>query len=126
MWWKVLAVAMVVLHLSYLAFIPIGGFLAWRWRWVFPIHLTAVLLALVSITVHFECPFTTWENSFRRRAGERPYTNGFIDHYLTGRLYPHGYDWAVQALFLVCVVVSYGGLFVRARRSRFPAAHTSS
>ena len=122
MWWKVAADAVVVVHLAYLAFIPLGGFLAWRWRWVIPIHLAAVIIGLISITVHFDCPLTTWEQSFRRHAGERPYTNGFVDHYLTGHLYPHGYAWLVQVLFLGCIVVSYVGLFVRARRSSRSAA----
>jgi hypothetical protein len=116
-WWKLAADTVVVVHLAYLAFIPLGGFLAWRWRWVLPIHLTAVMIGLISITVHFDCPLTTWEQSFRRHAEERPYANGFIDHYLTGRVYPHGYDWLIQVLFAVGIVGSYLGLLVRARRS---------
>ena len=116
-WWKLAVIAVVVVHLAYLAFLPLGGFLAWRWRWVLPVHLVAVMIGLISITIHFDCPFTTWEQSFRRHAGERPYANGFIDHYLTGRVYPHGYDWFVQVLFAGGIVVSYLALFVRARRS---------
>jgi hypothetical protein len=114
MWWNLLADAAVVVHLAYLAFIPIGGFLAWRRRWVLPLHLAAVFVGVISVTVHFDCPLTTWEQSFRRRAGGHAYTNGFVDHYLTGRLYPHGYDWVVQLFFAVCVAVAYAGLLIRA------------
>jgi hypothetical protein len=114
--WQLLADLVVVVHLAYLVFVLVGGFLAWRWRWLIPLHLAAVLVALVSITVHFDCPLTTWEVSFRRRAGQRAYTNGFIDHYLTGRAYPHGFDWAVQLIYAVCIVVSYAGLVARSRR----------
>jgi hypothetical protein len=122
MWWKLLADTVVVVHLAYLAFIPVGGFLAWRWRWMVPVHLAAVLVGLVSITVHFDCPLTTWEQSFRRRAGEHPYTNGFVEHYLAGRVYPHGYDWVAQALFAMCVVISYAALAVRIRTSHAQTA----
>jgi len=106
-----LADAIIVVHLVYLAFIPTGGMLALRWpRLMWP-HLAAVALGLISITIRFDCPLTTWEQSLRREGGQRPYTNGFVDHYLTGRIYPHGYAWAVQALFAVCVVVSYAFIF---------------
>jgi hypothetical protein len=110
-----LADAVVVVHLGYLAFIPIGGFLALRRHWLTGPHLAAVALGLISVTVGFDCPLTTWEQSLRRRGGQRPYTNGFVDHYLTGRVYPHGGAWMVQAAFAVCVVVSYVLLLERTR-----------
>jgi hypothetical protein len=102
-----LADGILALHLAYLAFIPVGGFLAIRWpRLILP-HLTAVAIGLVSITVKFDCPLTTWEQWLRRKGGQRAYTNGFVDHYLTGRVYPHGYTWAVQVIFAACVIASY-------------------
>jgi hypothetical protein len=102
-----LADAIVVLHLAYLLFIPVGGMLVFRWRRLMWPHLAAVALGLISITIGFDCPLTTWEQSLRREGGQRPYANGFVDHYLAGRVYPHGYAWAVQALFALCVVISY-------------------
>jgi hypothetical protein len=110
---RVLADVVVAVHLAYLVFLPVGGFLAWRWRGIIPFHLAAVAVGLVSITIGFECPLTVWERALRRRGGERPYTNGFIDHYLTGHLYPHGYDHVVQALIAACIVISYVGLAAR-------------
>jgi hypothetical protein len=74
-------------------------------------------VALVSITVGFECPLTTWEQALRRRGGETPYTGGFVDHYLTGKLYPHAHDTLVQLLIGAAVLSAYIGLVVR-RRSR--------
>jgi hypothetical protein len=109
----VLADAVVVVHLAFLAFIPTGGFLAIRWpRLMWP-HLACVAIGLVSITIGFDCPLTTWEQSLRRAGGERPYRDGFVAHYLTGRVYPHGYAWTVQALFAACVVTSYALMYVR-------------
>jgi Protein of Unknown function (DUF2784) len=102
-------------HLAYLAFLPTGGFLAWRWPKVLPVHVVAVLVGLVSITVGFDCPLTSWEQSLRRRGGRHAYTDGFVEHYLTGHVYPHGYAWLVQVVFALCIVVSYVGLALRRR-----------
>jgi len=120
--WLWLADAVLVAHLAFLAFIPLGGVLTWRWPRVVWAHLTAVAIGVVSITVKFDCPLTTWEQSLRRRGGQRPYTNGFVDHYLTGHVYPHGYDWAVQLVFGACIVASYAYSYSRWRaRRRRPA-----
>ena len=116
-----LADAIVVVHLAYLVFIPVGGMLAVQWRWLILPHLAAVAVGVVSITVGFDCPLTTWEQSLRRRGGQRPYADGFVDHYLTGRIYPHGYAWTVQALFGACVLASYALMYLRSRTYRHSA-----
>jgi hypothetical protein len=113
--WIGLADVVLIAHLAYLAFLPSGGFLAWRWPKIVPVHLAALAVGLVSITIGFDCPLTSWEQSFRRNGGQHAYTDGFVDHYLTGRVYPHGYAWLVQVVFALCVVVSYVGLFLRRR-----------
>jgi hypothetical protein len=114
--------AIVVVHLAYLVFIPVGGVLALRWpRLVVP-HLVAVAIGVASITVGFDCPLTTWEQWLRRKGGQRAYTDGFVDHYLTGRVYPHGYAWAVQALFAACFVASYAMIIGRRSSSRRPVS----
>jgi hypothetical protein len=117
--WVWLADAVLALHLAYVAFIPLGGFITWRRPGVVWVHLAAVAVGVVSITIGFDCPLTTWEQSFRRRGGQRPYTNGFVDHYLRGHVYPHGYEWAVQVIFAICIVVAYAPLVVR----RFNRVH---
>jgi Protein of Unknown function (DUF2784) len=123
--YRLLADLIVVVHLAYLVFIPVGGFLAWRWPRLVPIHLAAVAIALVSITIGFECPLTTWEQSLRRLGGQAAYTDGFIDHYLTGRVYPHGHDTLVQLVFGAAVLASYVGLYLR-QRSRVSTRVTVS
>jgi hypothetical protein len=122
--WRWSADAIVVVHLAFLVFIPLGGFLAWRWRALVPLHVAAVVVGLVSITIGFDCPLTTWEQELRRRGGERAYTNGFVAHYLEGRVYPHGDAWVAQLVFAVCVVAAYAGIVARELRrgGRIPAA----
>lgn len=113
-----LADAVVVVHLTYLAFIPLGGMLALRWPRLIGLHLAAVAIGLVSITVGFDCPLTTWEQSLRRHGGQRPYTDGFVHHYLAGKVYPHGHEWAVQVVFAACVLASYAMILRRRSRRR--------
>ena len=116
--WIALADAIVVAHLAYLAFVPLGGFFALRWPRLVWAHLAAVAVGLASITIGFDCPLTTWEESSRRRGGQRPYAGGFVDHYLTGRVYPHGDAWVVQVVFGLCVVASYALVVGKRRSSR--------
>jgi hypothetical protein len=123
--YRLLADLIVVVHLAYLVFIPVGGFLAWRWPRLVPVHLAAVAVALVSVTIGFECPLTTWEQSLRRLGGQKPYADGFIDHYLTGRLYPHGHDTLIQLLFGAAVIVAYVGLYLRQRSRVSPRVTVS-
>jgi hypothetical protein len=115
-----LADVVVVVHLAYLVFIPLGGFLAWRWPRVIWAHIAAVVVGLVSVTVGFDCPLTTWEQSLRRAAGQHVGRDGFVDQYLAGRVFPHGDAWVVQVVFIVCVAVSWCGFIRRERRSTRP------
>jgi hypothetical protein len=116
-----LADLVVAVHLAYIVFIPVGGFLAWRWPRLIPFHLAAVAAAVISVTINYDCPLTGWEKTLRRHGGERPYRNGFVDHYLTGRVYPHGSDRVVQLFVLACIVVSYAHIVRKRRRARASA-----
>ena len=113
-----LADLVVAVHLAYIAFIPLGGFLAWKWPRIVPVHLAAVAAALISVTVHYDCPLTGLEKTLRRHGGETPYRNGFVDHYLTGHIYPHGADAYVQLLVAACIVVSYAHILTKWQRTR--------
>jgi Protein of Unknown function (DUF2784) len=104
---RVLANVVVAVHLAYLVFIPAGGFLAWRWPRLIPFHLAAVAAAVISVTIGYDCPLTGWEQALRRHGGEHPYRDGFVDHYLKGRVYPHGADRVVQLFVLACIIVAY-------------------
>jgi hypothetical protein len=120
-----LADLVVVVHVAYVVFLPVGGFLAWRWPRVLPVHLAALIVAIASVTVGFDCPLTTWENSLRRHGAEMPYTDGFLNHYLAGRLYPHGHDTLVQLVVAAAVLTSYIGFFLR-QRAHTPTQLTAS
>jgi hypothetical protein len=120
--WIGLADLVLVVHLAYVASIPLGGFVAWRWRRFVWVHLALLAVGVVSITVGFDCPLTTWEQSLRRRGGQHPYRDGFVDHYLKGHVYPHGDEWVVWLIFGACIVVSYASLLVDRHRRVAPRA----
>lgn len=109
-------------HFLFLAYLTAGGFLAWRWRRTIWAHLAVVGWGIVSVTVGVTCPLTVLEDWARRRAGEPGLTTGFVDHYLTGVVYPRRDTVLVQAFVAVCVLVSWAGWYARGRtrhRTRF-------
>jgi hypothetical protein len=121
--YRLLADGVLVLHGAYLAFLVLGGFLAWRWRWVVWAHLLAVVWAVpIVVTDAFPCPFTETEKWLQERGGVQPYEGGCIGHYFEGRVWPEGYTWVVEITAFGLIAVSYVGLAVlRLRRERTPA-----
>jgi Protein of Unknown function (DUF2784) len=113
-----LADVVVLAHLAYILFIPGGGYLLWRWPRLIWCHLGAVVLGLVSVTIGFDCPLTSWEQLLRRQGGQSPYSGGFLDHYLSGTVYPHGAERWLDVVFGAAVVVAYLGLARRVRGTR--------
>lgn len=115
--YRFLADAVMLVHFAFLAFVALGGFLAWRWPRALVLHAVAVGWGLVSVLAHVECPLTGWEDRFRRLAGEQGLARGFIDTYLTGVIYPREYLLAIQLAIGCLVVVSWVGFAVRRRRT---------
>jgi hypothetical protein len=126
--YRLLADVVMVLHFGFLAYVVLGGFLAWRWPWALPPHLLAAgwggLTVLFPATL--SCPLTGWEDRARHAAGQRGLpASGFIDHYLEGVVYPERYTGPIQGVAAVVALVSWLGAYHRisARsRSRPPVA----
>jgi Protein of Unknown function (DUF2784) len=114
--YRILADVVMLVHFGFLAFLALGGFLAWRFRWVLVPHATAVAWAVLSVA-GVECPLTGWEDELRRLAGEQGLPRGFVDTYLTGVVYPQDHLLAAQLLVAGLVTVSWVGLAVRGRRA---------
>ena len=111
MLYRLLADAVMLAHFGFLVFLVLGGFVAWRHRWVLVPHIAAVGWAALSV-VGMDCPLTAWEDDLRRLAGEQGLPRGFIDTYLTGVVYPPEYLPVAQLLAAVLVVVSWVGMAV--------------
>ena len=118
--WGLLADAVVLLHLAFVAFAVIGGVLAWRWRGVLWAHVPALAWAVWIEATGNICPLTPLENHLRALAGESGYQSGFIEHYIVPLLYPAGLtrqtQWLLGAALLAVNAVAYAGLLRRARR----------
>jgi hypothetical protein len=117
--YKVLTTVILVAHFSYLAYLVVGGFLAWRWPKTIYLHVLAAAWGLTVVAGHLICPLTYAENWSRRRAGQAGISQGFIDHYIEGVLYPARFTPFLQALLALLVIGSWVGFgFVRAGRRR--------
>ena len=119
MGYQVLAQAAVAAHFLFLAYLLVGGFLAWpaRWRWTVLAHLAVVGWGISIVTVGQNCPLTQLENWARERAGQHGLARGFVDTYLTGVIYPAQYLGQVRLLIALLVLVSWVGLAVRWARA---------
>jgi Protein of Unknown function (DUF2784) len=120
--WSLLADAVVVLHLAFIVFVVIGGFLALRWRWLVLLHIPTLAWATWVEVSGAICPLTPFENHLRRLAGEAGYEGGFIAHYITPVMYPAGLTRDVQfvlaGMLIALNVAAYTLLTRRIRRFR--------
>src|SRR5262249_18116379 len=122
MWYRVAADVVVVVHLLFIGFVIFGSFLAWRWPRAAWVHVPVAVYGAMVEFVGFTCPLTPLENYLRRRAGERGYRGGFIEHYLVSVIYPPGLTRGMQGglgvLVLMIMVGSYWGAVRHHRRGR--------
>lgn len=114
--WHWLADALVVVHVAFVAFVVLGGFLALRWRRVVWAHVPAAIWGVAVEYAGWVCPLTPLEQSLRIRAGESGYDAGFIEHYILPVLYPIGLtrpaQWVLGTIALSANLIAYG-LFIR-------------
>jgi hypothetical protein len=109
-----LATTTLVVHVLFLAYLALGGFLAWRWPRTGVVHVAVVLWGVGSVVLGYGCPLTAVESWARGRAGRQGLAEGgFIDHYLTGVVYPERWLVAAQATVGVLVLASWVGLWRR-------------
>ncbi|NLE80786.1 MAG: DUF2784 domain-containing protein [Rhodococcus sp.] len=117
MLYRLLADATLVMHLLFILYVVLGGFLAWRLPRTIVVHVTAVAWGFGGIIIGYDCPLTHLENWARLQAGQESLpSTGFIDHYLTGVIYPESAIGLVQMLAATLVLVSWlGFVYVHAR-----------
>ena len=117
--YRLLADAVLVTHAAFVAFVMLGGLLAWRRPWLAWVHLPVVAWGAGIELTGGICPLTPLENRLRSLAGEQGYPGGFIEHYLLALLYPDGLTRNVQlALGLLVLAVNVAVYRVAWRRLR--------
>ena len=119
MTWRASADVVMVLHLAFVVFVVVGGFLAWRWPRVALVHLPIALYGVAIEVIGFTCPLTPIEKSLRQRAGSDGYDGGFVEHYIVPVLYPGEFTAATKlalaGLLATLTIVAYAGWWVRHR-----------
>ncbi len=118
MLFRVLADLTVVVHFAFIAFIALGGLLAWRWPRLVWLHVPAVAWGLAIVVVGFTCPLTPLEKYFRGLSGEAGYEGGFVDRYLEEVIYPDELTPLLRLLAAAAVLAGYAGLAAGRRRTR--------
>jgi hypothetical protein len=121
-----LADAVIVVHLAFVAFVALGGFLAWRWRWVWPVHLVAVGYGAGIVVVGWSCPLTDLERALREAGGGTAPTEGFVERWIEGVVYPGDLTPQVRVAAGVAIAVSWAVLVRRHRRQRDGAVGSRS
>ena len=117
MLYRILADCVVLVHVAFVTFVVLGGFLTWRWRWVVLAHVPCALWGIAIEYGGWVCQLTPLENALRARAGLEGYRGGFVEHYVIPALYPAGLARPTQAvlgtLVLLVNLVAYGVLVRR-------------
>ena len=118
--YRTLADLVLVVHLTFVLFVVLGGLLVLRWPRAAWLHVPAAVWGVLIEYTGWICPLTPLENSFRTRGGEAGYSGGFIEHYIQPLLYPAGLTRSTQvvlgSLALVLNLTAYGIVVSRARR----------
>ena len=116
---RLLADAVVALHLAFIVFVMVGGLLV-LWRpaiaWL---HLPALAWGIYAESTGTICPLTPLENALRRAAGEAGYAGGFIEHYVVELIYPPGLTPGIQTAIAAGLIALNAAVYALAwRRSR--------
>ncbi len=123
---RFLAEAVLVLHLAFIAFVVLGGFLVLRFTALAWIHLPAVAWAAATEFLGIVCPLTPLENRLRALGGDAGYAGGFIEHYLTAWIYPVGLTREIQWLLGIAVIAINLAIYLKLRQRRRAAPLQSS
>jgi len=110
---RIAADTVVTIHFAFVAFVAVGGFLAWRWRRVIWLQIPTVIWGALIEFIGWTCPLTPVENHLRSIAGQSQYEGSFIEHHLLSVLYPVDYTMALRVTLGLLVVLlnalAYGG-----------------
>jgi hypothetical protein len=123
MLYRWLALAVAGLHFGFLAYLLLGGFLAWRWPRTIAVHLVVVAWAVFTLATQAPCPLTGVQNGLRELGGQPALAATFINTYVRGVFYPADHERAAQAVVGLLILVSWSGLVVRRGAARRRTAH---
>lgn len=115
---RILADAVLVLHLAFIGFAMLGGLAVLRWPRLAWLHLPAMLWAAGIMFAGGICPLTPLENRLRLAGGETGYHGSFIEHYLTAVIYPAGLTRGTQVALGFLLLAFNAAVYLRFFRKR--------
>lgn len=115
---RLLADAVVVCHLAFIAFVVAGGLLVLVRPWWAALHLPAAAWGAYTEFTGTICPLTPVENALRRSAGAAGYDGGFVEHYLIPLIYPAGLTASTQFWLGLAVIGINAAVYAIAWRYR--------
>jgi hypothetical protein len=117
MLYRTAADLLVLLHLGFIIFVIIGGFLVVKWRWILFLHLPAVVWGALIEFQGWLCPLTPLEQRLRQAAGDKGYSGGFMEHYVLPVIYPEALTTDIQMAlggFVILInLVAYARVLVQ-------------
>jgi hypothetical protein len=117
----VAADAVMLVHFAFILFVIFGAIATLKWASVAWLHLPCLAWAIWIALSGSICPLTPLENDLRVLAGERGYSGGFIDHYITRLVYPEDLTRRQQValgLILIGINVTAYGIVLRRKRCK--------
>jgi hypothetical protein len=116
---RLLADAVLVLHLAFILFVVFGGLVVLRRPRLAWLHLPVVAWGAATEFLGIICPLTPLENRLRVQGGEAGYGGGFIEQYLTALIYPEGLTRELQFLLGALVIAINVAVYLRLWHRRF-------
>ncbi len=116
--YQVLAVVAFTLHGAWILWVLLGWLVTRRrpaLRWL---HIGSVVYGILIEVLLWPCPLTLLENWSLARAGETPYTESFLIHYLESVIYPEVPQQLLTAVAVLVLVAILGVHLLRYARGR--------
>lgn len=118
--YRILADAIVVVHLGFVGFVVLGGLLVFRWPRLAWLHLPAMAWGAWVEFAGWICPLTPLENWLRARGGLPAYSADFVGQYIVPVLYPaqltRELQWVLGGTVLLVNAVVYAAVLRRRLR----------
>ncbi len=108
MTYEIAADVTALLHLTFLAFVLLGGVLGRRRRTWKVLHLVSMGYGVLIEVFYWYCPLTYVEQYLRHKAGRGTYQEAFIQHYLNKVIYLDAPQWSLILAAVLVLAVNIG------------------
>ena len=120
--YAVLADLLLLVHLTFMKFVALGGLMVLRWRWVLWIHLPCAILGAAMAFAGWLWPFAGAEHWLRERAAALGYTGSLVERFLPAWLHPANMPRMLELVVGILVMLLNVYIYRRVFRQRKAAA----